>query len=78
MGAVTATAEAVWENFDKYLTNAQDNGEILITENGKPVARLLSQEKVNSILSERALRMVRQKYGNPTNTTENAANESID
>ena len=78
MGAVTATAEAVWENFDKYLTNAQDNGEILITENGKPVARLLSQEKVNSILSERALRMVRQKYGNPTNTTENAADESID
>ena len=84
MEVMAVAAEAIQKDFDRYLADAQDYGEILITENGKPLARLISQEKVNSILTERIMRTLRQKYGTPAakipedSITEKTANERID
>lgn len=44
----TATAIEVQENFERYLQMAQSGDEIIITKNGKEVARLVPYERDDS------------------------------
>ena len=62
MAITVATAAAVREDFDKYLADVQDSGEIIITKDGKPVARLLSHDKAVSFLAEQLAGILKNNY----------------
>ncbi len=49
---IRATAAEVQNDFSRYLKLAQDGDEIIITENGAEVARLVSREESVSFLSD--------------------------
>ena len=48
----TATSTEVQNNFGRFLKMVQDGHEIIIIKNGTEVARLISQEKTVSFLSD--------------------------
>lgn len=58
----TATATEVQNNFGRYLQMVQNGGEIIVTKNGKEVARLVSYEKNVSFLTDSLLGVLKHNY----------------
>lgn len=58
----TATAIEVQENFERYLQMAQSGDEIIITKNGKEVARLVPYERDDSFLTDSLLGVLKNDY----------------
>lgn len=58
----TATATEVQNNFGKYLAMVQDGGEVIVLKNGKEVARLISQEKSVSFLTDSLVGVLSGNY----------------
>ncbi len=52
MVTATATATQMQNNFGKYLGMALDGGEVVITKNGKEVARLISKDAAATSLTD--------------------------
>jgi prevent-host-death family protein len=62
MTATTATATEVQNNFGKYLSIVQNGGEVIILKNGKETARLISNEKSISFLTDSLTGILTQDY----------------
>ena len=58
----TATAIEVQKNFEKYLQMAQSGDEIIITKNGKDVARLVPYKRDGSFLTDSLLGVLKNDY----------------
>ena len=58
----TATAIEVQKNFERYLKMAQSGDEIIITKNGKKVARLVPYERNDSFLTDSLLGVLKNDY----------------
>ena len=64
-----ATVAQVRKNFEKYLISVQDNGEIVITKGGKPVARLIAYDKDVSFLVDSLVGVLKHDYGDGKSIT---------
>ena len=62
MTATTATATEVQNNFGKYLSIVQNGGEVIILKNGKETARLISNEKSISFLTDSLTGILTKDY----------------
>jgi prevent-host-death family protein len=62
MTATTATATEVQNNFGKYLSIVQGGGEVIILKNGKETARLISNEKSISFLTDSLTGILTKDY----------------
>ena len=58
----TVSATDVRNNFGKYLRYVMENGEVVILKNGRPVARLISEEAVAGSLTDSLRGVLKQKY----------------
>lgn len=58
----TATAIEVQKNFERYLQMAQFGDEIIITKNGKEVARLVHYKRDGSFLTDSLLGVLKNDY----------------
>ena len=58
----TATATEVQNNFGKYLSIVQNGGEVIILKNGKQTARLISNEKSISFLTDSLTGILTKDY----------------
>jgi prevent-host-death family protein len=58
----TATATEVQNNFGKYLSIVQNGGEVIILKNGKETARLISNEKSISFLTDSLTGILTKDY----------------
>jgi prevent-host-death family protein len=58
----TATATEVQNNFGKYLNIVQGGGEVIILKNGKETARLISNEKSISFLTDSLTGILTKDY----------------
>jgi prevent-host-death family protein len=58
----TATATEVQNNFGKYLSIVQGGGEVIILKNGKETARLISNEKSISFLTDSLTGILTKDY----------------
>lgn len=56
------TATEVQNNFGKYLSAAQNGEDIIIIKNGKEVARLISNEKSISYLTDALIGVLHNDY----------------
>ena len=62
MTMTTATATEVQNNFGKYLNIVQGGGEVIILKNGKETARLISNEKSISFLTDSLTGILTKDY----------------
>ena len=62
MTATIATATEVQNNFGKYLSIVQNGGEVIILKNGKETARLISNEKSISFLTDSLTGILTKDY----------------
>ena len=62
MTATTDTATEVQNNFGKYLSIVQNGGEVIILKNGKETARLISNEKSISFLTDSLTGILTKDY----------------
>lgn len=58
----TATAKDIQNNFGKYLQMVQAGGEVIVLENGKEVARLVSHNKNVSFLTDSLVGILKGDY----------------
>lgn len=65
-----ATATEVQNNFGKYLHMVQTGDEIIVVKNGKEVARLVSQEKSVSFLTDSLVGILKGDYDDKEIRTE--------
>lgn len=74
-----ATATEVQNNFGKFLQFAIDHGEVIIMRNGKRVARIVSDEKAVSFLTDSLRGVLKGDYSEEDMRAERMAKyESID
>ena len=59
---ITVNATEMQNNFGKYLQSVQDGEEILILQNGKEVARLISKEATVSFLTDTLTGVLKHDY----------------
>ena len=59
---LTITATEMQNNFGKYLQAVQDGEEVVIMKNGKEVARLISQNKSVSFLTDSLVGVLSRDY----------------
>lgn len=77
--AKMATATEVQNNFGKFLQFAIDHGEVIIMRNGKRVARIVSDEKAVSFLTDSLRGVLKGDYSEEDMRAERMAKyESID
>lgn len=58
----TATATEIQNNFGKYLAMVQNGDEVIVLKNGKEVARLISDEKSISFLTDSLVGVLSGNY----------------
>lgn len=56
------TTSELQNNFGKYLKEVQEGNEIIIMKNGKEVARLISNEKTCTFLSDSLVGILNEDY----------------
>ena len=66
----TATATEVQNNFGKYLAMVQNGDEVIVLKNGKEVARLISNEKSISFLTDSLVGVLSGNYDDKEIRTE--------
>lgn len=75
----TATATDIQNNFGKYLKMVQMGEEVIILRNGKEMARLISQEKSVSFLTDSLVGILKNDYDEKVMKAERIAKyEGID
>ena len=75
----TATATEVQNNFGRFLQYVSEGNEVIILKNGKEVARLISQEKTVSFLTDSLRGVLKSDYDDKKIRAERiAAHESMD
>lgn len=75
----TATATEVQNNFGRYLKLVSEGNEIVIIKNGKEVARLVSQDKTVSFLTDSLCGVLKSDYNDKQIRAERIeARESMD
>lgn len=76
---ITATATEVQNNFGKYLNLVQTGGEVIVTKNGKEIARLVSYDKSVSFLTDSLIGVLKGDYDDKKARTEKMKKyESVD
>ena len=74
-----ATATEVQNNFGRFLQYAIDEGEVIILKNGKEVARLISNEKSVSFLTDSLRGVLKNDYDDKALRAERIlSNEGLD
>ena len=66
----TATATEVQNNFGKYLSMVQRGDEVIVLKNGKEVARLISNERSVSFLTDSLVGVLSGNYDDKEVRTE--------
>ena len=66
----TATATEVQNNFGKYLSMVQRGDEVIVLKNGKEVARLISNERSVSFLTDSLIGVLSGNYDDEEIRTE--------
>lgn len=66
----TATATEVQNNFGKYLAMVQNGDEVIVLKNGKEVARLISDDKSISFLTDSLVGVLSRNYDDKEIRTE--------
>ena len=66
----TATTTEVQNNFGKYLAMVQNGDEVIVLKNGKEVARLISNEKSISFLTDSLVGVLSGNYDDKEIRTE--------
>ncbi|MCX4328572.1 MAG: type II toxin-antitoxin system prevent-host-death family antitoxin [Lachnospiraceae bacterium] len=75
----TATAKDIQNNFRKYLQMVQAGGEVIVLENGKEVARLVSHNKSVSFLTDSLVGILKGDYDDKASELERVTkHEDID
>ena len=67
---ITATATEVQNNFGKYLSMVQRGDEVIVLKNGKEVARLISNERSVSFLTDSLVGVLSGNYDDKEVRTE--------
>ena len=67
---ITATATEIQNNFDHYLQAVQNDEEIIILQNGKEVARLISHKASVSFLTDSLTGVLKKDYDEKAMRTE--------
>ena len=76
---LTATATEIQNNFGKFLLSVQNGNEVVITKNGKEIARMISREKSVSFLTDSLTGVLKNDYDSKKISAERMAKyESID
>lgn len=76
---ITATATEVQNNFGKYLNLVQTGGEVIVSKNGKEIARLVSYDKSVSFLTDSLIGVLKGDYDDKKARTEKMKKyESVD
>lgn len=75
----TATATEVQNNFGRFLQYVSEGNEVIIIKNGKEVARLISQEKTVSFLTDSLRGVLKSDYDDKIIRSERIkAHEGVD
>ena len=75
----TATATEVQNNFGRFLQYVSEGNEVVIIKNGKEVARLISQEKTVSFLTDSLRGVLKSDYDDKKIRSERIkAHEGVD